>query len=68
MSRSVRDNMAIANPSLSMDDVIRAAELAGAHDFILELPNGYDAEIEERSGNQSAERYRRLRIEKTRSR
>src|ERR1700747_943328 len=36
-NRSVRDNIALADPAMAMEQVIAAARLAGAHDFILEL-------------------------------
>lgn len=52
-NRSVRENIAISDPALGMDDIVRAAELAGAHEFILELPEGYDTLLEERGGNLS---------------
>ena len=41
-NRSVRDNIALADPAMPIERIIAAAQLAGAHDFILELPNGYD--------------------------
>jgi ATP-binding cassette, subfamily B, bacterial HlyB/CyaB len=47
-NRSVRDNIALAAPSMPMEQVIAAAELAGAHEFILELPHGYDTPVGER--------------------
>lgn len=46
-NRSVRDNIALTDPGLSMDRVMHAAELAGAHEFILELPDGYDTVVGE---------------------
>jgi subfamily B ATP-binding cassette protein HlyB/CyaB len=48
LNRSVRDNIALAVPGASMEAVVHAARLAGAHEFILELPFGYDTEIGER--------------------
>src|SRR5262249_56252744 len=39
---SVRENIALADPAMPMERVIAAARLAGAHDFILELAEGYD--------------------------
>jgi subfamily B ATP-binding cassette protein HlyB/CyaB len=47
-NRSVRDNIALAAPSMAMEEVIAAADLAGAHEFILELPHGYDTPVGER--------------------
>ena len=41
-NRTVRDNIALADPGMPIERVIAAAELAGAHEFILELPEGYD--------------------------
>ena len=46
-NRSVRDNIALTDPGLSMDRVMHAAKLAGAHEFILELPDGYDTIVGE---------------------
>ena len=37
-NRSVRDNIALADPGMPIERVIAAAKLAGAHEFILELP------------------------------
>lgn len=58
MNMSVRDNIAISDPGLSLEAVMAAAELAGAHDFINALPQGYDTVIGERgsllSGGQRA--------------
>ncbi len=61
-NRTVRENIAIADASLPMEAVIEAAQLAGAHDFILELPHGYDTAIEERGGNLSGGQRQRLAI------
>jgi len=61
-SRSVRENIALANPALPLEKVIAAAELAGAHEFITRLPQGYDTMIEERGTNLSGGQRQRLAI------
>ena len=50
-NRTVRDNIALADPGMPMERVIAAADLAGAHDFILELPEGYDTIVGERGAH-----------------
>lgn len=42
---TVAENIAYANPDASMDDIIKAAKLASAHDFIARMPDGYDTMI-----------------------
>ena len=59
--RSVRDNIALAEPAMAMERVAAAARLAGAHEFILELPEGYDTVLEERGTNMRRERAERER-------
>ena len=44
---SVRDNIAMTDPGLSMEQILQAAVLAGAHEFIVELRDGYDTQIGE---------------------
>ncbi|MES2951815.1 MAG: type I secretion system permease/ATPase [Pseudomonadota bacterium] len=61
-NRSVRDNIALANPSLKMEDVMNAAKLAGAHDFIVQMPEGYDTVIGERGGKLSGGQRARVAI------
>jgi subfamily B ATP-binding cassette protein HlyB/CyaB len=61
-SGTVRENIAIRNPGLSMERVAEAAKTAGAHDFILELPEGYDSQVGERGGNLSGGQRQRLAI------
>lgn len=61
-NRSLRDNIAIADPSTPLDRVIAAATLAGAHDFILAMPQGYDTPIEERGVNLSGGQRQRIAI------
>jgi subfamily B ATP-binding cassette protein HlyB/CyaB len=59
---SVRDNIALADPAMDMAQVIAAARLAGAHDFILELPEGYDTTIGERGSTLSGGQRQRIAI------
>jgi subfamily B ATP-binding cassette protein HlyB/CyaB len=61
-NRSIRDNIALADPGMSMDRVIAAAELAGAHDFILELPDGYNTVVGERGASLSGGQRQRIAI------
>jgi HlyB family type I secretion system ABC transporter len=61
-NRTVRENIALADPGTSMEAVIQAAQLAGAHDFILELSQGYDTQIEERGANLSGGQRQRIAI------
>lgn len=60
--RTIRENIALADPAISMERVIEAAQLAGAHDFILEMAEGYDTQIDERGGNLSGGQRQRIAI------
>jgi subfamily B ATP-binding cassette protein HlyB/CyaB len=61
-NRSVRDNIALTDPGSSMERVIQAAKLAGAHEFILELPEGYDTVIGEQGCSLSGGQRQRIAI------
>jgi subfamily B ATP-binding cassette protein HlyB/CyaB len=61
-NRSIRENIALANPAMPFDRVIRAAKLAGAHEFIMEQPQGYDTPIVERGVNLSGGQRQRIAI------
>jgi len=61
-NRSVRDNIALTDPGLSMDRVMQAAKLAGAHEFILELPEGYDTLVGEQGCSLSGGQRQRIAI------
>ncbi|QGZ96604.1 type I secretion system permease/ATPase [Terricaulis silvestris] len=61
-NRTVRENIALADPALPMEKVVEAAKLAGAHEFILELPEAYDTHIDERGGNLSGGQRQRIAI------
>ena len=61
-NRTIRDNIALIDPSLPIERIIAAAKLAGAHDFILELPQGYDTLVEERGSSLSGGQRQRIAI------
>jgi len=62
MSRSIRENIALADPGMPMDRVIEAAKLAGAHEFIVEMPEGYETLVGERGSNLSGGQRQRVAI------
>jgi subfamily B ATP-binding cassette protein HlyB/CyaB len=61
-NRSVRENIALADPAMSMERIIAAATLAGAHEFILELDEGYDTIVGERGSTLSGGQRQRMAI------
>jgi subfamily B ATP-binding cassette protein HlyB/CyaB len=61
-NRTIRENIALADPGMPMEPVIAAAGLAGAHDFILELPRGYDTIVGERGTSLSGGQRQRIAI------
>jgi len=61
-NRSIRDNIALADPGMAFEPVIAAAELAGAHEFILQLPEGYDTRVGERGATLSGGQRQRIAI------
>src|SRR5437879_554696 len=61
-NRSVRDNIALADPAMPIERVIAVAQLAGAHEFILELPEGYDTLVGERGASLSGGQRQRIAI------
>ena len=61
-NRSVRENIALVNPALEMEQIVHAAKLAGAHEFIMELPKGYDTLVGEQGCNLSGGQRQRIAI------
>jgi subfamily B ATP-binding cassette protein HlyB/CyaB len=61
-NRSVRENIALVDPAMPMERVVAAARLAGAHEFILELSEGYDTVVGERGSTLSGGQRQRIAI------
>ena len=61
-SRTVRENIALAEPGATMERVMAAARLAGAHEFVLALPQGYDTMVGERGASLSGGQRQRIAI------
>ena len=61
-SGTVRDNIRYGQPGASDEEVVAAAKAAQAHDFILELPYGYDTHVEQRGVNLSGGQKQRIAI------
>lgn len=59
---SVTDNIALNDSSISQEEIIRAAKLACAHDFIMDLPQGYATRVSEKGSNFSGGQRQRLAI------
>lgn len=62
LNRSVRDNIALSDPGMPLERIIHAARLAGAHDFIMELPEGYDTVVGEQGAGLSGGQRQRIAI------
>lgn len=61
-NRSVRENIAITDPAAPIEAVIKVAQMAGAHEFISELPEGYDTLVGEQGGSLSGGQRQRVAI------
>ena len=59
---TIRENISIHNPSASMEQIINMAKIAGAHEFILELPNAYDTMVGENGTGLSGGQKQRIAI------
>jgi subfamily B ATP-binding cassette protein HlyB/CyaB len=61
-NRSIRDNIALTNPTLKIETIIESAKLAGAHEFICELAEGYDTIVGEHGTGLSGGQRQRIAI------
>lgn len=59
---SIRENIAVHKPTASMDEIVSVAKTAGAHEFILELPEGYDTVVGENGEGLSGGQKQRVAI------
>ena len=64
-NRTVEDNIALARPGVPTERVVQVAQMAGAHEFILELPQGYNTVIDENGSNLSGGQRQRIAIART---
>ena len=64
-SGTISENIALTNPEASSDAIVHAARIAAAHDFIMELPNGYSTSVGERGSSLSGGQRQRIAIART---
>ena len=64
-SGSISENIAITNPDINEEEIVRAAKIANAHDFIMELPEGYSSDVGERGSRLSGGQKQRIAIART---
>ena len=61
-SDTVKENILLGRPDATDDEIVEAAKMANAHDFIMNLPEGYDTEVGERGVKLSGGQKQRLSI------
>ena len=59
---TVQENIALTNPDATVEEIVHAAKIAYAHDFIMELPNGYNTRVGERGSGLSGGQRQRIAI------
>ncbi len=62
---SVSDNIALTDPDATSDDIINVSKIANAHDFIMQLPDGYSTNVGERGAGLSGGQKQRIAIART---
>ena len=62
---TIQENIALPNPDATSEEIIAAAKVAAAHDFIMELPNGYNTKVGERGSALSGGQRQRVAIART---
>lgn len=62
LNQSIRANIALADPGMPLEKIMYAAKMAGAHDFIMELPEGYDTIVGEQGAGLSGGQRQRIAI------
>ncbi|GAB4542832.1 MAG: hypothetical protein Tsb0014_35930 [Pleurocapsa sp.] len=62
---SIMENIALTNPDATTEEIIAAAQIAAAHDFIMTLPNGYNTRVGERGSSLSGGQRQRIAIART---
>ena len=64
-SGTISENIALSNKEIKQEEIINAAKIADAHDFIMELPDGYSTEVKERGSSLSGGQRQRITIART---
>ena len=64
-SGTISDNISLSNPNATSDEIVAAARIAGAHEFIMGLPSGYSTDIGERGAGLSGGQKQRIAIART---
>lgn len=62
LNRSIRDNIALTDTGMALEFIIQVAKMSGAHDFIMELPEGYDTIVGEQGAGLSGGQRQRIAI------
>jgi ATP-binding cassette subfamily B protein len=62
---TIQENIALSNPEAGFEEIIEAAKIAAAHDFIMSLPNGYNTMVGERGASLSGGQRQRIAIART---